>query len=170
MVVADYQTMEDFEYAVESATLPSFLKQDVDLDLSSGNKSATIGEAELEALMREMSEGDLEKLAGEIGIDTNDTKVGLIKSPEPSVPTPLTTQSPTTVETPSNKGTASGGDPPVSASSRKESLVGGVLPEKKGSRASMEEKADLAREMMTTGTIDGLLKAVEKAEGKEKLD
>jgi hypothetical protein len=34
----------------------------------------------------------------------------------------------------------------------------------------MEEKAEMAREMMTAGTVDGLLKSLEKAEGKEKQD
>jgi hypothetical protein len=148
--------MEDFEQAVESGTLPSFLKQDLDLDLTSdANRSGTIAEAELEKLMREMSEGDLDKLAGEIGVDPIESKVGLIN--EPAIPT---TTSPL----------QSGFTQPLSASSRKNSLAGGSGVNDKRSRVSIEEKAEVAREIMTAGTVDGLMKAVEKAEGKEKMD
>jgi hypothetical protein len=38
------------------------------------------------------------------------------------------------------------------------------------SRPSMEEKAEVAREMMEAGTVDGILAAMNKAEGKEKAD
>lgn len=144
--------MDDFEEAVETGTLPTFLKQDADVDLSSGNRSGTKGEAELEKLMREMSEGDLDKLAGEIGVDKSANAVGLIHT------APLVSATPS----------AQSDTPPVSASSRKSSLIGGRSDRK--SRASMEEKAEMAREMMEAGTVDGLLKSLEKAEGKEKVD
>jgi hypothetical protein len=145
--------MDDFEYAVESGTLPTFLKQDQDIDTSalSGNQSGTIAEAELEKLMREMSEGDLDKLAGEIGAEQSSTKVGLMNTP------------PTTATATMGQST-----PPATASSRRSTIMSPAEPQR--SRASMEEKAEVMREMMEAGTVDGLLKAVEKAEGKEKLD
>lgn len=66
--------MDDFEQAVESQELPQFLKQDADAGIS----APTVGEAELERLIREMSEADLDALAGELGVDESRTKVGLI--------------------------------------------------------------------------------------------
>lgn len=89
-----FQTMDDFEYAVESQTLPQFLKQDQDTHVDpstsadqsgtaagcGGSGSTTVGQGELERLMREMSEADLDKLAGELGVglDSGDVKVGLM--------------------------------------------------------------------------------------------
>ncbi|RSH93910.1 hypothetical protein EHS25_006562 [Saitozyma podzolica] len=77
-------TMEDFEEAVETATLPSFLKQDLDLDLISGAGpdgagagNTSVGEAELERLMREMTAEDLDVLAAEVGVG-KDAGVGLL--------------------------------------------------------------------------------------------
>lgn len=82
--ITNCQTMDDFEYASESGTLPSFLKQDTDL---AGNTS--IGEAELERLMREMSDSDLDALAAEVGKVSGDTggvgKIGLV-TPSGAVP------------------------------------------------------------------------------------
>jgi len=79
--------MDDFEYAVESQTLPSFLKQDLDHG-STSNVSTTegggiIGENELDRLMREMSEADIDAFAAELGGDVG--KVGLMV-PEGSEP------------------------------------------------------------------------------------
>jgi hypothetical protein len=79
--------MDDFEYAVESQTLPSFLKQDQDHG-STSNTSATegagtIGENELDRLMREMSEADIDAFAAELGVGVG--KVGLMV-PEGSEP------------------------------------------------------------------------------------
>lgn len=68
--------MDDFEEAVESQTLPQFLKQDA--DVSSTSSAPTVGQAELERLMREMSETDLDALADELGVDSNAGKVGLL--------------------------------------------------------------------------------------------
>lgn len=145
--------MEDFENAVETGSLPEFLKQNLDIDNtpSSANKSGTIAEAELEKLMREMTEGDLDKLAGEIGVDNSTAKVGLMNTPPISA-----------------SATAGNATPPASASSRRSTMMSPAEPQK--SRASMEEKAEVMREMMEAGDVDVLLKAVEKAEGKEKLD
>ena len=53
--------MDEFEDANETGTLPEFLRQDTDL---AGNTS--IGEAELEKLMREMTADDLDALAATI--------------------------------------------------------------------------------------------------------
>jgi len=181
---ADAKTMDDFEYAVETGTLPSFLKQDVDLgpDASastSANKSGGIAEAELERLMREMSEGDLDKLAEQIGVEQSASKVGLISestakavaaTAPPPPPASTSTKPPEPLATASPKipdiATATSPLPPITTS-RKNSLIN---PVERKSRASMEEKAEVAREMMEAGTVDGLMKAVEKAEGKEKLD
>ena len=61
--------MDDFEYAVESQTLPSFLKQDQDLgstsNLSTTEGGGIMGENELDRLMREMSEADIDAFAAE---------------------------------------------------------------------------------------------------------
>lgn len=182
MHTTDAQTMDDFEYAVETGTLPSFLKQDIDLgpeasSSTSANKSGGIAEAELERLMREMSEGDLDKLAEQIGVEQGASKVGLISEstakavaeeapPAASTTTPLPEPSPSSTPKAPHTATASSPVPPTTTS-RKNSLIN---PVERKSRASMEEKAEVAREMMEAGTVDGLMKAVEKAEGKEKLD
>jgi hypothetical protein len=82
--------MDDFEYAVESQTLPSFLKQDQDHGLAdstsapeggvagSSQTTAQVGQMELERLMREMSDADLDALAGELGVGDTASKVGLM--------------------------------------------------------------------------------------------
>jgi len=77
------QTMEDFEYAVESQTLPSFLKQDQDHGTASTTASTTdtpgtVGQSELERLMREMSDADLDALASQLGVEDKAGKVGLM--------------------------------------------------------------------------------------------
>jgi hypothetical protein len=59
--------MDDFEEAVETATLPTLLKQDLDLDLSGGGANTSVTEAELEKLMREMTAEDLDALVAEVG-------------------------------------------------------------------------------------------------------
>ncbi|KAK4684879.1 hypothetical protein P7C73_g5285, partial [Tremellales sp. Uapishka_1] len=71
-------TMDDFEYAVESATLPEFLKQDVDLASGTLDPDQSLGEAELEKLMREMTDGDLVKLVEELHVGDSVGKVGLM--------------------------------------------------------------------------------------------
>ena len=141
--------MDDFEYAVETGTLPTFLKQDLNIDDTAfNNKSGTIAEAELERLMQEMSEGDLDQLAGEM--DAHQAK-----STARSTNTPPATAT----------AVLSSSTPPASANSRRSTIMSPAEPQK--SRASMEEKAEVMREMMEAGTVDGLMKAVEKAEGKE---
>jgi hypothetical protein len=76
--------MDDFEYAVESQTLPTFLKQDQDHGIASSSTSTeaatsgTIGQSELERLLREMSDADLDALASELGVDETAGKVGLM--------------------------------------------------------------------------------------------
>lgn len=81
--------MDDFEYAVESQTLPSFLKQDQDHATTSTitkEEGGTVGEGELERLMREMSAADIDAFAAELGVE-NTGKVGLMV-PEGSEPLP----------------------------------------------------------------------------------
>jgi hypothetical protein len=80
--------MDDFEYAVESQTLPSFLKQDQDHGSTSNTTAqegggGLVGENELDRLMREMSEADINAFAEELGGDVG--KVGLMV-PEGSQP------------------------------------------------------------------------------------
>lgn len=85
--------MDDFEDAVETQTLPAFLKQDLDLSAPSadgaagsgaggggaaGGRNVSVGEAELEKLMREMTDEDLDRLAREIGVEADAGKVGLM--------------------------------------------------------------------------------------------
>lgn len=91
---APAQTMDEYEEAVEGQYLPSFLKQDIDLDLGNSAAAGTgeaaggtrsVGEAELERLMREMTTEDLDKLAAEVGVETSGG-VGLI-NPEGAIPT-----------------------------------------------------------------------------------
>lgn len=61
--------MDDFEYAAETATLETFLRQNTDL---AANQS--IGEADLERLMNEMSDADLDALALEVGKEDGEAK------------------------------------------------------------------------------------------------
>jgi hypothetical protein len=103
--------MDDFEYAVESQTLPSFLKQDQDLAAhesdsgpSGAGGSGQVGEKELERLMREMSDADLDALAGELGVGDATGKVGLMV-PEGAEPvTSSTSTSAATTTTSMEKG------------------------------------------------------------------
>ena len=85
--------MDDFEYAVESQTLPSFLRQDQDHGATSDSDRAgesavagTVGQSELERLMREMSDADLDALAEHLGVEET-SKVGLMV-PEGAEPIP----------------------------------------------------------------------------------
>lgn len=56
--------MDDFEEAVETGTLETFLKQDMHLD----DPNQSIGDAEIDRLMREMTDQDLDQLAGHLSI------------------------------------------------------------------------------------------------------
>ncbi|GMK54158.1 hypothetical protein CspeluHIS016_0107440 [Cutaneotrichosporon spelunceum] len=58
-------TMDDFEEAVETGQLEKFLKQDMVL----ADVSQTIGEAELDRLMREMTDADLDQLVCDLSVD-----------------------------------------------------------------------------------------------------
>ncbi|WVR05357.1 hypothetical protein IAU60_002371 [Kwoniella sp. DSM 27419] len=87
-------TMDDFEEAVETQTLPQFLKQDLDLSSttlsSAGSDQASstadgslpsqksVQEVELEKLMRDMTDDDLDKLMSQLGVDASSTKIGLL--------------------------------------------------------------------------------------------
>jgi hypothetical protein len=85
--------MDDFEYAVESQTLHAFLRQDQDHGATSSADRAgesavagTVGQSELERLMREMSDADLDALAEHLGVEETG-KVGLMV-PEGAEPLP----------------------------------------------------------------------------------
>ena len=173
--------MDDFEHAVETATLPKFLKQDQDYDIDSinassggaGSTSGTVAEAELEKLMREMSDGDLDKLAGDIGAGDGLGKVGLMAAP--AIPTAPASKSSVSASTKPSAGevrspTSGGGGGSGQGGQGSGGMAKSVGVEKTKSRASMEDKAEVARQMMEAGTVDGLLAAMDKAEGKEKLD
>lgn len=59
------QTMDDFEEAVEMGYLEKFLRQDHDM----AETSQTIGEDELDKLMREMTDADLDTLVDHLSVD-----------------------------------------------------------------------------------------------------
>lgn len=125
--------MDDFEQAVETATLPTFLKQDQDAKAG--------GEGELEKLMGEMTDSDLDKLAGELGHGgaADEAKVGLIAPEEDQ---------------------------------------GGVAEKGKGANMTLNlglteggaSKEEVGEALKSAGTVDGLIAAMEKAGGKEKVD
>nr|KIR46623.1 hypothetical protein I312_04111 [Cryptococcus bacillisporus CA1280] len=81
-------TMEDFEQAVESQSLESFLKQDLNIpdetstsadpSAPSTSKQKSIQEMELEKLMKEMTNEDLDKLMNDLGVSDDVGKIGLI--------------------------------------------------------------------------------------------
>ncbi|WWC89791.1 uncharacterized protein L201_004717 [Kwoniella dendrophila CBS 6074] len=92
-------TMDDFEDAVETQTLETFLKQDIDLsgktpsgttNTAQGGQGGqggqkTIQEIELENLMNEMTNEDLDKLMNDLNVDESVGKIGLLsKQPEQS--------------------------------------------------------------------------------------
>ena len=125
--------MDEFENAVESGTLPKFLKQD--------QEATREGEGELERLMRDMTDSDLDKLAGEIGEgEGSGREVGKVGS----VP-----GGPEAKEVVQEKKM---GDPHLRLSD-----IG----------ASKEEVGEALR---SAGTVDGLIAAFEKVEAKEKVD
>jgi len=88
--------MDDFEYAAETSTLSQFLRQDTDL---AANQS--VGEAELERLMREMSDADLDALAAEVE-KSGDAKKAETPSAR-STESPATTSASTATPTPALK-------------------------------------------------------------------
>ena len=128
--------MEDFEQAVESGTLPTFLKQDQ-------TASSTTGEGELEKLMREMTNSDLDKLVGELGVEdgessTNIGKVGLI----------------------------------VPEDETEKEVVGRRTGHglSLGLTESGDSKEEVGEALRSATTVDELIAANEKAVGKEKVD
>lgn len=62
--------MDDFEDAVEMGELEKFLKQDMEL----ADVSQTIGEAELDRLMREMTDADLDQLVSDLSVEEKPEK------------------------------------------------------------------------------------------------
>ena len=156
--------MNDFEEAVECGTLATFLKQDLDIppESSAGNTSDSITQAELDDLMKGMSEGDLEAIAGDL--DTPPVKTNSIEAiphaetvPKPSVRPAVSVQ-------PQN-GMATAGLPSPSSVP----LGSPVSPSAESTRSKSRDrksKEDLAREMAEAGTIEGILAAMEEADGR----
>jgi len=157
--------MDDFEYAVESQTLPSFLKQDQDHGSTSTTTTKAgggglVGENELDRLMREMSEADINAFAEELGGDVG--KVGLMV-PEGSEPVEGKE-----LETIGVKGTGEVVENPELELEKKMAEV------EIGGKVEPEAKADKG-----TGGVVETLKKVEEAvvgadegvaTGKEKID
>jgi len=175
-------TMDDFEEAVESQTLPSFLKQDLDLNLtldpsstSSTTGGSTVGQAELERLMREMSDADLDALAGELGVGVGAAKVGLMvpEGAEPLGP---------------NESDVSGSGGPTQDEARIEEKGGLEDVGVKGTAEVMRdpelekglEKISLGEDPnenevgmepgSVTGTLEEVVAVVETGQGKQKVD
>jgi hypothetical protein len=69
--------MDEFEEAVETQELENFLKQDMEL----ADVSQTIGEAELDRLMREMTEEDLDDLVSNMDLNKD---VEVLTEPTPT--------------------------------------------------------------------------------------
>jgi hypothetical protein len=158
--------MDDFEYAVESQTLPSFLKQDQDHGSTSTTSTkegggGLVGENELDRLMREMSEADINAFAEELGGDVG--KVGLMV-PEGSEPLDDKKE----LESVGIKGTGEVVENPELELEKKLAEV------EVGGKVEPEAKADKG-----TGGVVETLKKVEEAvvggdegvaSGKEKID
>ena len=179
--------MIQFEEAVESGTLKSFLKQDITVPSTGpANMSGSVSQAELDQLMNELSEGDAQQLASEMdkvgqssrnpasrGIDTHVTKNGSVngKSNGTSASTSAIGM-PKTTSALNAGGKLAFGSPPSAGlrssppldSERQKSPAGST----KGG-GDRKSKEDLAREMAEAGTLDGLIAAMEEAEGKEKI-
>ncbi|KIS00827.1 hypothetical protein L804_02249 [Cryptococcus deuterogattii 2001/935-1] len=89
-------TMEDFEQAVESQVLESFLKQDLNMpdetstsadpSAPSTSKQKSIQEVELEKLIKEMTNEDLNRLMNDLRVVSDDIgKTGLINQPSTGI-------------------------------------------------------------------------------------
>jgi len=188
--------MDDFEYAVESQTLPSFLKQDQDhgsTELSesgpsggSGGGSGQVGEKELERLMREMSDADLDALAGELGVGDGAGKVGLMV-PEGAEPvTSSTSTSAATTTTSTSMEGGPGGLESVGIKGTGEVILNPDLElEKKFAEVEIGSLANTGPEVKgESGEGEGVVEKLKKVEevlvgadastgetgGKEKLD
>ena len=157
--------MDDFEYAVESQTLPSFLKQDQDHGSTSTTTTKEGGgggtsENELDRLMREMSEADINAFAEELGGDVG--KVGLMV-PEGSEPVEGKD-----VESVGIKGTGEVvGNPELELEQKMAGVeIGGkVEPEPKSDKGTGGVVETLKKvEEAVVGADDGV------ASGKEKID
>lgn len=113
--------MDDFEEAVETQNLPQFLRQDA--TATDTNTAPTVGEAELERLMREMSDSDLDALAGELGVG-DVGKVGLIVPQSEDQPAEDDTSPPSSGDK-TILGNESGGDIIIGEKKEDSGVVGG---------------------------------------------
>jgi hypothetical protein len=152
--------MDDFEAAVETGTLPEFLKQDVDLSATGGN----LQQSELESMMREMTDADLDKLASELGAGPVG-KVGLMvpAGAEPIPPTDIE-DVPTTKEALPEMVSAAVEAPisaPVTSIMADTQAAAAVSPEEHlGSSLAGEDVAKTGSDVVLPSTT----------EGKEKVD
>lgn len=176
--------MEEFEDAVETQTLHTFLKQD--LDLSAGGDGEEVGntsvsQMELEKLMREMSESDLDALAGELGVGA---KVGLMV-PEGAEPAQQSS-SEGSKEAGEEAGAAKGGADAVAdvlkdvketilpealgGEAESTGAVPGVAAATEAQAAKDAESVEEVASTLANIQVDEAIAAAEKAEGKEKVD
>ena len=177
--------MEEFEDAVETQTLHTFLKQD--LDMSAGGDgdevaNTSVSQMELEKLMREMSESDLDALAGELGVGA---KVGLMV-PEGAEPA----ESPSSEHAKEAVGGEGGAAKGVAAAVEDvlKEVKESVLPESLGGEkettgavpgvgaateaqvAKEAESVEVVTSTLANIQVDEAIATAEKAEGKEKVD
>jgi len=175
-------TMDDFEEAVETATLPHFLKQDIDVDPSA---SGGLQQTELENLMRGMSAADLDKLAGELGPGPEVGKVGLLvpegEQPVPaaaptgeSAPKTETVTATNVISEPlSSFGSADASIPPSAHDTAEDAAS--TLPDEEAKKTRERDslgmtKEEMAEAMQKADTVEGLMALTERAESKEKVD
>ncbi|ORX33759.1 hypothetical protein BD324DRAFT_638473 [Kockovaella imperatae] len=160
-------TMEEFEEAVECGNLREFLKQDKDLaiDESSMNKSDSVTQAELDELMKGMSDGDLEALAGELDQVEPPRSVQNTASAAPSTKTDIGPSHPSSTDNAPPRLATAGLPSPSSVplGSRVSSPDDGSTRSKSKDRKSKE---DLARQMAEAGTMDSILAAMQEADGR----
>lgn len=162
--------MDDFEEAVETQTLPQFLKQDA--DATSSSVAPTVGEAELERLMREMSETDLDALASELGVE-GAGKVGLLV-PEGATGEPLSGRGSDALESEGVKGTVEKVVNPDLESEKKlaEAEIGGRLPVEEQVKEESGVGDVAAQNLNKLGEASGgtVVESGGAVAGKEKLD
>jgi hypothetical protein len=163
--------MDDFEQAVEDGSLPTFLRQNIDLKSSTTTGQGDTGgdtsmqEAELEKLMREMTDQDLDKLVDELGAEDmkDGMKVGLmVPDGAEAVGAGGLDKSDGGVE---GKGKGKEGERELMEKDKKGDVFGKEEADE-GEDQVVARKARISMEMMSAGTVDGLLGALEKAEGK----
>ena len=139
--------MDDFEFAVESATLPTFLKQDTE---------TVGGEDELERLMREMSAGELDDLVAGLGGEV--PRGGLI-NPEGAEPVDDAELDSTTVK-------IRGGDEPLPTTTE---ATSDAVPAKVSEAESVTSASDAVESATATAKATASAQSVVNAVGLDGL-